>query len=80
MTLTSDVIRYSPIVCGERKPVTYTGETPGNWIRSSVMFEFLMWVMFQVVTTMLLFKWYARMHPVEAAMMVEKWKGMFSKS
>lgn len=44
------------------------------------MFEFLMWVMFQVVTTMLLFKWYARTHPVEAAMMVEKWKGLFSKS
>lgn len=44
------------------------------------MIEFLMWVMFQVVTTVLLFKWYAVRHPAEAAMMVEKWKGMFSRS
>jgi len=44
------------------------------------MMSFMMWLMFQVMTTAAMFMWYAKRHPMEAAMMVEKWKGMFSKS
>lgn len=80
MTLTSDVFRYLPCVYGERKPVTFTGETPGNWIRSSAMMSFMMWLMFQVMTTAMFMAWYAKKHPSDAMQMFMKWRSMFSKS
>ena len=43
------------------------------------MFSWIVWLIYQVVTTAAFFVWYAKKHPSEAKEMFMRWRNFFSK-
>ncbi len=41
--------------------------------------SFLLWIVFQIVSTGAFVVWYARKHPSDAMQMFVKWRSFFSK-
>ncbi len=48
-----------------------------TWKRKETMFEWSIWIAYQIVTTAALFAWYAKKHPDEAKKMFMKWRNLF---
>lgn len=43
------------------------------------MMSFMLWLMFQIVTTAMLVAWYAKKHPSDAMQMFMKFRSMLSR-